>query len=600
MCSHIHSVETQGQQRDVPLLPWASAGPASERLIPLIYFAITLPVALYLCFLIPPMQIRDEGRHFLRACQIADGRIISQIEASSGEAGGMLPLAESEFVRDKMGPAFLVNEDRLPTIRARLEALNRASTNQAPLREKKFAVFPDATIYSPALYLPQITAIRITQLFSDKVYVWFYSARVLNALVAILLVFVALRIAKTHQLLLLVPAVLPMSLYQISSVSSDAMIIGLSIVFVALCIRFVDTDGLVIRAALVVCLCLLVWGKPVHLPMGLLLLAPYSRLGWRRAIAFCAAAMAVAAAGEIWWSYLVRHFFALGSREALGHDPAVQMHFAIAHPILMAKVILETLWYDGTLITFDLIGNFGWGSLALPAWLYTFAIGTGLAILLCILINLSRDDFARLALVSLTAAGLLFAVLMAAFILWTPVGHEKVYLVQGRYLLPVLAVLASGSPPLKRFGDVSRAVLPVLSLALFLVSCFWTVRVVKNYYFSHSNLQGRNIQEIYSEAPSQSCPASLAVDAKDWFSVVETGRTTAYKQNYRVILSGDDGTILGESDPALIGGNGALWRLHTWNVYIDRFAKGHLWFAVGKSACHFADIEFRPFAVPSA
>src|SRR5262249_10833649 len=119
-------------------------------------------------------------------------------------------------------------------------------------------------------------------------------------------------------------------------------------VFVALCIRFVGTDGLVIRAALVFCLCLLIWGKPVHLPMSLLLLTPYRRLGWRRAIAFCAAAMAVAAAPEVWWSYLVRHFFAyarleslfeLGNQEMPGHNAAVQMNFAIAHPILMAKVI---------------------------------------------------------------------------------------------------------------------------------------------------------------------------------------------------------------------------------------------------------------------
>src|SRR4051812_7653808 len=81
-------LETQGQHRGVPLLPWAPAGPASERLIPFIYLAISLPVALYLCFLIPPMQVRDEGRHFLRACQIADGGIISEIEASRRHVAG--------------------------------------------------------------------------------------------------------------------------------------------------------------------------------------------------------------------------------------------------------------------------------------------------------------------------------------------------------------------------------------------------------------------------------------------------------------------------------------------------------------------------------
>src|SRR5947209_11707214 len=182
----MQSLERPGQHRGLHPWAWALAGPASEKLIPFIYLAISLPVALYRCFLIPPMQVRDEGRHFLRACQIADGGIISRIDASTGQAGGLLPVAESEFVRDKMGPFFLLNEDRLPTIRARLEAVDRSSESEAPLREEKFAVFPDATIYPPALYLPQIVAIRISQLFSGKVYVWFYSARLMNALVAIL------------------------------------------------------------------------------------------------------------------------------------------------------------------------------------------------------------------------------------------------------------------------------------------------------------------------------------------------------------------------------------------------------------------------------
>ena len=157
-------------------------------LIPLIYLAISVPTMLYLCFLIPPMQVADEGRHFLRACQIANGGILSQIDPETHQAGGILPLAVSEFVRDKMQIATLQKEDRLVTIRARLDALNRSSQNQAPLREKRFAAFPSSTIYPPALYLPQIAAIWIARLFTDKVYVWFYSARVLNGLVNILLI----------------------------------------------------------------------------------------------------------------------------------------------------------------------------------------------------------------------------------------------------------------------------------------------------------------------------------------------------------------------------------------------------------------------------
>ena len=146
--------------------------------------------------------------------------------------------------------------------------------------------------------------------------------RVLNALAAIVLIFAALKIARTHQLPLLIPAVLPMSLYQMSSVSSDALIIGFSVLFVALCIRFLDIDGRFIRISLTLSLCLLTLAKPVHLPAGLLLLAAYKRLGWRRAIAFCGAAMAVAGGAYLWWSYLVRPFFRDGlirySRQSSG------------------------------------------------------------------------------------------------------------------------------------------------------------------------------------------------------------------------------------------------------------------------------------------
>ncbi len=385
------------------------AGPTSQRLIPFIYLAISVPVILYLCFLIPPMQVRDEGRHFLRACQVAEGGILPEIEAGSGKAGGVLPIAEFEFVHAKMSTGFLRNEDRIRTIRGRLEALDRESQRQAPLGERRFAVFPGATIYPPPLYLPQVAAIRIAQLFLSKVYVWFYAARVLNGLFAVLLVFAALRIAPMHQLLLVIPAVLPMSLYQFSSVSSDALIIGVSIAYVALCFRFLETDGLAIRSGLLCCLCLLTLGKPVHLPAGMLLLAVYRRLGWRRAAGFCSGAMAVAAGAYLWWSHLVRRFFALsaeGFRDP--HGMGTQTAFAIAHPILLTKVLLRTLWHQGKFIGEDVIGYFGWGGLPLPPWLYLVLAGIGLAIILCVVVNLNRGDFARLTAAFLAAGGLVW------------------------------------------------------------------------------------------------------------------------------------------------------------------------------------------------
>jgi uncharacterized membrane protein len=565
-------------------------------LISLIYLAISLPTMLYLCFLTPPMQVADEGRHFLRACQIADGGIVSQIDANTNQAGGLLPLAESEFVRDKMRTDFLRDEDRLSTIRARLDALDRSSQKQAPLREKKFAAFPNPTIYPPALYLPQVAATWIARLFTDKVYVWFYSARVLNGLVAILLIFAALRIAATHQLLLLIPAVLPTSLYQLSSVSADAQIISLSILFVALCVRFLDTDDLALRTGLVVCLSLLTLGKPVHLPAGLLLLAAYRRLGWQRAIAFCAGAMGTAGGAYLCWSYLVRRFFAMAAAEFSGHNPYAQIIFIKAHPISAAKIVLGTLWHQDKKLIVELIGRFGWVALPLPHWFYVVTIGIGLAIVACVLINLGRGKFVCLIVAGLTAGGLVLAVVLGGFVLWMPVGSRQVPWVQGRYLLPALAILAFGSPPLNKFRDLSRSVLTVLILVFISLSCFWTVRIVKHYYFAMSNIRGRKIQEVYYEPPPRTCPASLGPANSNWWGIVITGRTTVHNQNYRVVLTEDDGIIVNESDPILSGGDGSRWLLNVWNV--NKVIQGRLWFAAGKSACHFGDIQFGAYPTP--
>jgi uncharacterized membrane protein len=552
------------------------------------------------------MQVADEGRHLLRAFQIATGGILSQIDPETHQAGGILPLAVFEFVHDKMQIATLQKEDRLATIRARLDLLDRSSRNQVPLREKRFAAFPNATIYPPVLYLPQAAAIWIARQFTDKVYVWFYSARVLNGLVAILLIFSALRIATTHQLLLLIPAVLPTSLYQQSSVSSDASIIGLSIFFVALCIRFIGTDNLAIRTGLVISLCLLTLGRPVHLVAGLLLVGAYRRLGWQRAIAFCAGAISLAGAAYACWSFIVRPFFALAAPESPDRNPHAQILFVTAHPISTAMMVLRTLWLGRTpfgsgiagnsrMGPFSLIGRFGWGDLPLPSWFYWATIGIALAILACVLANLNINDFVCLAIACLAAGGLVVAIVLASFVLWMPPGSRDA-LVFGRYALPALAILVFGSPPLNKFSDFSRSILTILIIFLAFLSCFWTVRIVKHYYFSSSTTRGRNVQELYYELPAQSCPASLQTDLRTWFSVVVSGVTTVPNRDYRVVLSDDHGMILGESDPVLIGGDGSRWRLHSWNI--NRTELGHLWFAVGKSACHFAEIQFSSYVIP--
>jgi uncharacterized membrane protein len=541
------------------------------------------------------MQSRDEGRHFLRACQIARGQFVSQSDPRTGQAGGILPRIESDFVRDKMSTDFLRREDRLRTIRARLADLDRASERQAPLSEQKFAAFPGTTIYPPALYLPQAAGIRMAALFSKKVYVLFYFARILNAVTAVFLIFLALYLAVSHQYLLLLPAVLPMSVYQFSSVSSDAGIIALSILFVALCIRFVDEDGIALRFGMVFSLLLLTLGKPVHLPAALLLLAANKRLGWKRTILFFSEVVAACAVSYLLWSYVVRAFFSKAAVDLPNRNPMLQLYFIAAHPPAVMHTFLRTVEHQGWQIIGDMIGLFGWRALPLPTWFYMTAFGVGAAVLGSLFLNRSALQRPYLIWGSSACFGVLIAVSFAAYVLWTAPGSLEITAIQGRYLIPALSFFLFVAPPLSRFHMPSRVLVCVMSVGFAILAEFWTVRITDHYYFPRSEVLRQNIHNLYNLVPIRSCPASIGYVVPSWFALVETGGVAA-DSTYRVILAEDDGTIVGESDPVLIG-TPRQWRASMWVP--DRVERVHSWFITGNSACAFGNVEIRPVLIPS-
>lgn len=582
-----------------------------REFVPYFYLAVALPTTLLLCFLTPPIQSPDEGRHFLRAYQFTEGKIFSEIDPKTLQAGGWVPVAASEFVRDKMRPEYLRNEDRLHSIGERLRALDQAAQSQPPLSENKLTPFPGATIYPPPLYLPQAAGIGLARLFSNKVYVWFYAARCFNAIIAVLLVFFSLRIAPGYQFVLMIPAILPISLYQMSSTSIDAGIIALSILFVALCLRFVQLDGAPVRIALITCLVLLTTVKPVHLPFALLLLAAHKRLGWRRAVSFFSLAGIVAVGAYLVWGYLVRQFLPLAGTGFPNYNPSVQIRFLTMHPIALIPILRKTLSWDGHRLVAEMIGFFGWGELPLPPWFYKAGYALFAAMLLIALVNYKPIYSSRVLLGSLTAAGIVASVFLASFIMWTPVGEMQIWGLQGRYLVPALATAAFLIPPLIALGSASKIALAVVTPAFLFVSAVTTVRIVTHYFFADTELVGREIRELFNDASGHSCPATLEAAGSHgvaWFSTIANGTANA-GHNFRIVVTDEKETIVAESDPALAGADfpyvllpgssHSRWRVRIWTP--NQVATLHYWLVTGKNACKFGpDLKIKPYPIPSA
>lgn len=582
-----------------------------RKAVPYSYLAVAVPVAVALCFMTPPMQSPDEGRHFWRACQIAEGRVLSEIDPSTHAAGGRLPAAASDFVRDTMTPEYLRRQDLLPGVGERLRALDRAAHAQTPLSQTRFVSFPGTTVYSPISYLPQSAAVRAARLFSDKVYVWFYSARLLNATTAVLLIFFALRAAPAYQFALIVPAILPVSLYQISTASTDAGVIAVSVLFVAFCVRFVNSDGALIRSALVACLAFLTITKPVWLPFAILLLAAHKRLGWRRSVAFCSAAAMIAASGYAAWSYLARQFIPLAGAGVPQRDPSAQVHLLASHAAMFISILMHTLKAHGRRLIVEMVGLLGWNELPLPPWSYKLAYAFVCGLAVVIVANGKRNDPRRFLLGGVAAAAVAAGVFLASFVLWTPVGAPTIWGIQGRYFVPVLAVLAFFIPPADRLGRISRNALAVLTLGFFAMSALATVRTTRHYFFPDPQFLGGNVYTLFTELPRRPCPAVLdeaGTHGAGWFTHIAYGRADA-PDAFRVLVAKEDGTIVAKSDPVLAGADFPFvllpglsrsnWRVRIWTP--NQFTILHFWLITGKNACMFGpDLKLTQQPMPDS
>lgn len=576
--------------------------------IPLLYLTIALPSTILLSLWVPPMQVMDEGRHFLRAYQFSEGHLLSDIGAARNTAGGWVPVAVADFVRTAMSPEFLRAQGRLASVDARFEALDHTAQAEPSLNQREFVAFPESTIYPPAMYFPQVLGIWAARMFSDKVYIWFYAARLSNAICSVLIVCLALLLAPSQRFLLLLPAIIPMSLYEMASIASDAGIISVSILFVALSLRFIGRDGRWLRVALAFVLLLLVVAKPVYIPFSVLLLAAHCRLGGRRALSFFALVLVIAGGSYLLWVRLVSSFIPFAGRDFPGHDPSAQFHFLLLHPVEMTMILVYSLsTLRGSVLT-GLGGTLGWLELPLPPWTYRFGVGMVAVLLVVAAANWKRGRASKLALALTSGAAITFAILLGAFVLWTPVGSNHAAKIQGRYLIPAFAVIAFLIPPVSKLRRTSQFALAAVSLGSLVVLSVATLTAVRHYYFQKSPLLGKNLRHVFIVDRSQFCPASVRGDIDGMFSMVFTG-TSRFRGGFQVAIADQKGTIVGVSDPALVGSNFPYflfpgssrsdWRVHLWTFM--KPTELRYWLITGKRVCNFGrPIEVEPVHIPAA
>ncbi len=414
--------------------------------IPHIFLLLALCFGISFALLTPPFQSPDEYNHFYRSWQVSEGHF-SPEQIDGNRLGGVLP-ASLDSLKNQF--SYLKNDY---AARTSGQKIRHALSLLAEPGRRTFLDFPNTAIYAPTAYVPQATGILVSRLFTDRVLIHFYAARLGNLAVWIALLFYALRRMPFQQSGFGYLALLPSSLFLSATCNADIVTNGLSFWVIALACRVtaMGREKLSFTAcektAFLLAAATTAVNKLILVPFGALAVLPALKHG-RTALRKSALPLGIMLTLAVIWGRLANSWFipydcyAPEWRDAQtlnpGVNPSAQMDYILCHPFYFAATVVKSLFHSAPSLAAHVVGKFGWEKNYLPAWTLAL-LWLAMALLAFseknLLLAPQRLWLAAIGFVSV----LLWAVTMYA--LWCPVGSGSLDNWQGRYFVPVLPLI---------------------------------------------------------------------------------------------------------------------------------------------------------------
>ena len=421
-----------------------------EQRLPEIYLVLGLVVTSLLCFLTAPFFGPDEPDQSARAIALSHGDLMARMGPSQGgeepgteiDTGAVRAMNGMDDIREaweSTAPDFL-DRPYGPV----------SEGEQRPLRgigwehQKVFLPFGNTAGYPPVLYLPAIAGWGTGEAGGLTIFESLRLARLLNALTAVGLGWLALRLCACSRWMLLPFLLLPSTLFLNASCSQDALLLAVAGLVAALLTRPLATGREFTGAELAASAFLLALcgtARPPYLGIALVLFLPGLELrregpagkDWRRWLRPGAAFAGVVAACGLW----IRLVAPLGLEHSNEARPELQTVFLRAHSWLAMRALM-----DGTTYA---VGDFirrgvyvvGWNDL-LPHHHLAAVLVTCIAVMVLFAPGCPIRTWRGRGLLALSVSAPLLGISLAEYIIWTPPGWHTVYGIQPRYWLPLL------------------------------------------------------------------------------------------------------------------------------------------------------------------
>lgn len=448
-------------------------------------FPVTLTVlGIFYMFILPPFAAPDEPVHFVSAYRLSNQMMGKQAAA---DEEFFLTATDKEKEYFARGGNVLVREQdgrEGPDSRVVMESyamvLRELFTKDTS--EGTTVRYEAPMNTTPVVYLPQALGITFARLLHLGFIPLIYMGRLFNLLFFVGLAWLSVRITPFKKELFTAVCLLPMTLHLAASLSYDATIIGLSLVFFSWCFYLAFEKkriGIKDTVILGILLVLLEPCKIVYLPLaGICLLIPASKFGEKKrywisvAAVIAAMGLAIFVTNHVVLSAWVQNTDNIISWESESASAGYTIQELLKTPyetfLIYYRTLTTQLDYYMTTMLGGFLGNLD-TDLAIPDICLYLLWG----VLIVSSIRKAGDNSPFkpgqkvwiAVLISLSVSLVLLSMLLG----WTPKTFTYITGIQGRYFLPILPLAL-----LLLFGD-NLTLKRDCSRGIYYLECFVSI-----------------------------------------------------------------------------------------------------------------------------
>lgn len=410
---------------------------------------LTAVMGISMAVINPAFQECDGPSHFYRSMDVSYGNLLGSFGNITHEAGEIyVPENVQEIAYRQVSPGSGGGN-------AYLEYLK---THKFSKNKVKMTYYESVT---SVVYWPQGLGIFVGRTLNFSMYGVILMGRICNLLAYMGLAYAAVRLMPFYKNLMAMLAVMPLSIYQASSLSQDAVLNGVGFLFAALCCYYAFDEKVKLNwkktLLLGVLLLVMFLSKYVYACLGLLVfMIPKDKFNSRKDYwkSFVIALLPLVILGGFVMFRVSSGISGLQAGAGGGADTMTQMQYLKMYPAAAVKVIISTLLVNinAYLMQLNILGSMNYPLTLFLVFGPCFLLGVGL---------LDGQEVRgrikiRHRIIMLLAFIITFAAIMMGLYIGdgiaNPVGSSVINGIQGRYfiLMLILPFLALGSDRVKQ------------------------------------------------------------------------------------------------------------------------------------------------------